>query len=833
MDDMNVNSSSGSIPPVSGSEDPFSTTSSGTTGSQQMDTLSTAADAANPLSIFFTLEQPLSLVAWSKLINLTLQSAKERILTDDRNDIIAFKGMRINSILTGEAIIELQNAVVTIAQQMQDLYDQQVAAHDQAQAAINNYNNQIQNQTNQDQDQINTMNDATQAYKDSDKGAAATATYNAAIDNYNNYVNITRVNNYNNAKNTLTPELNNYQQSVVAQNASIDAINILREQAGLPLLPHVPNAPGIPAQTTMPSAPSPSHTVTLHDATNPTPVASVPNPAQPPSLESLIDQYVTPLWDTVIPAMEGPNTAIDQLVQYRDFLRYYLGPFAGKVSTLPNSFVDQTAQVFLDQSVNVGSGSGVSLASMISGLSNVNLNRILSDNIANAAGQQANIPLPPDLFDQIRLINLALLSRAALGSSVPAFSLLSERLASLDENSAAVQIALSLAYTIQIAALAISEDLQQAVLSRLQAANPTADPAKLSKLASTLTAASNLSFALFAVSQLAQSLKFPELTGQVLSLIKASTTEGALASASTIKVSDVLNNQVSVSYLKADLSKGLAGFGNVSQDVANAITKNLNLSNISDETQLRDAIQQQLISAGESAKISSDQATALANRAVEFVKAEIAGKNLLDTAVQKEVVQQDYLTKQLQSAGVSRPIIEQVVPNIVAGSYTSRRELRDRISDNLIASGLARDEALRIATTIVTNNQTGLLTYPPVSDTQLAESVASHVTNQASADFGVRQSQQLAGLIVSALLGNEQTSPSSITNIIRTNLEALNAIDDKRVADAIREFLRPSTDLFQFNRRIMDPANVFILSMWTGLMYSSKFKRTESVDVLV
>lgn len=832
MDDINVNSSSGSIPPVSGSGDTFTTTSS-TTGSQQADTLSTAADETNPLSVFFTLEKPVYLNVWSKIVNLTLQLARERILSDEHSDILAFKGMRINAILTGEAVIALQNAMGPIAEKMQELYALQVAAHNDVDSAIDDYNNEIEGQTDEDQDRIDTMNAATQAYNNSNKNAAATATYNNAIASYNTYVNTTRVNSYNSAKNTLVSAFNDYQDSVAEQNALIDEINALRAEAGLPPMPQAPNAPSIPAQTTMPSAPSTSNPVALPAATIPTPVASIPAPVQPPTLEELIAQYVTPLWDTVVPAMEEPNAAIEQLIQYRDFLRYYLGPLAGKVSTLPNSFVDQTEEVFLDQSVNIGSGSGVSLASMISGLSNENLNRLLSDSIANAAVQNANAPLSPELFDQIRLISLALLSRAALGSSVPAFSLLSERLASMDENSAAVQIALSLAYIIQIAALAVSQDLQEAILSQLQAANPTADPAELSQLAATLAAASNMSFALFAVTQLAQSLKFPELTGQLLGLINAPTTEGALASASSLTVSDVLSNQVSVSHLKADLSKGLAGFGNVSQDVANDIAKNLNLSGISDETQLRDSIRQQLILASEKEKISSDEATVLANRAVEFIKAEIAGKNLLDTAVDRDIVQRDYLVKRLQSEGINDNAIAQVVPNIADASFTSRRELRDRITDNLVISGLARDEALRVATTIVLNNQSGILTYPPVSDSQLAEAVTSHVTNQASADFGVRQSQQLAGLIVNALFGNEQTSPSSITNIIRTNLEALNAIDDEKVANAIREFLRPSADLFQFNQRIMNPANVFVLSLWTGLMYSSKFKHTESIDVLV
>lgn len=838
MDDINVNSSSGSIPPVTGSGDAVSTTTSSTTGSQQIDTISTAADEANPLSIFSTLEKPIYLNVWSKIINLTLQAAKERILTDENNDIIAFKGMRINSILTGEAIIALQNAMGPIAEKMQELYDKQVAAYNAAKSAIDDYNNKIDTQTNADQDHIDTMNDATKAYNNADKSTpakktAAENTYNNAISAYNTYVNTTRVDNYNSAKNTLASDLTDYNSSVAEQNALIDEINGLRAEAGIPLLPHVSDAPSIPAQTIMPTAPSTSNPVTLPDATQPTPVASIPAPVQPPTLDELVAQYVTPLLDTVVPAMEGPDQLVDQLTQYHDFQRYYLGPLAGKVTTLPTSFVNQNEEVFLDQSVNVGSGSGVSLGTMIGGLSNENLNRLLSDSIATAAAQQANIPISPELYDQIRLIILALHSRAALGSSVPAFSLLSERLASMDENSTAVQMALSLAYTIQIAALAVSDDLQQAILSRLQTANPNADPAALSKLAVTLTAAANLSFALFAVSQLAQSLKSPELTGQVLSLINTPSTEGALASASTITVSDVLSNPVSVSNLKANISQSLAGFGNVSQDVANEIAKNLNFSDISDEAQLKDAIKQQIIKASENEKISSDEATALADRAAEFVKAEIAGKNLLDTAVQKEVVQHDYLTKQLQNEGVSNDVIAKIVPNIVDGSYTSRRELRDTISENLIASGIAQGEALNIATTIVVNNQSGILTYPPVSDTQLAENVTSHVTNQASADFGVRQSQQLAGLIVSALLGNDQTSPSSITNIIRTNLEALKGIDDEKVANAIREFLRPSTDLFQFNQRIMDPANVFVLSMWTGLMYSSKFKHTESIDVLV
>lgn len=829
MDDININLDPNLVPPVTD----FETTPPSTPtniDNQPSDTLSAAVTPeTNPLSIFFQLEKPIYLNVWSKVINLATQQAREQILSDQTLDIAALKGMRLNALLTAEALINLQTNLDDIAKAMKDSYDAQKDSVDNVNPAIDDFNDEISDQTDNDQDAIDTMNDATVAYNASDKGPAATVTYTFAITAYSVYVNSTRVTNYNNSTNSLSPDLDTYQTNVDQQNSTIDEINILRQEVGIPPLPHIANAPSIPAQTSMPSPPSTASPTILPDATNPTPIANVANPTVPPTSAQLIAQYATPILESIIPTMESQALFFQLLTDFRDYERYYLGPMAGKISTLPNSFIDQTTQIFLDQSVNVGSGAGVSLASMIAGLSSGNLNRILSNSIANDAAKNANIPLSPELLDNIRLINLTLLSRAALGSSIPAFSLLAERAAFMDADSPAVPIAISLAFAIQIAALSVAQDLQETILAQLKSANPTADSKKLAELAGTLTAASNLSFALFAVSQLAQSLKFPELTGQLLSLIDSKATTSAVSSASTTTVGDVLNNPSSVSYLKADLANTLAGYGKLSQDEANDIANRLILSDIKNESQLSDAIAQQLTRAG----ISQDEATALAGRGTGFVRSEIDSANVLDTTIQKELVQHDYLTKQLQKNNIDSDTIAKIISDTDNASYTSRRELREGIAKNLQNTGLTPEESRHIANDIVRNNQSGVLTYEPVTVSQLAGAVISHVTSQAGADFGVPQSQQLANSLVNVLFSDDPSKPSSITNIIRDNVKALNVIDDAHFADAIRDNIKPTYDLYHYSNKIMNPAYIFTHSIWTGIIYSSKFKHTESIDIIV
>ncbi|MBA3815894.1 MAG: hypothetical protein H0X29_05125 [Parachlamydiaceae bacterium] len=831
MNNININPSSSPAAPVPDSGTNGAAALPITTNNQPTDTLSTAsAKETNHLSIFFRLAQPVYLAAWSKNINLSVQNSKERILGDDNLDISSFRGIHTGAILTAEALLKLQDALIDIGAKMATLYDQQVSDASAANSSITSYNSSTSTITTTDQDNIDKMNLATAAYKASEKTDADKTTYNKAIADYNKYVNTTRVNNYNTAKNSFSSDLDIYKTAIDAQNANIDAINELRQIAGIPDLPHVVAAtPTIPAQTTMPAAPSTTNAVKLANATVPADIASIDTPPVPPTGQELVDQYATPLSNSILPSASSLDTFITQMTQYRDYQRYYLGPLAGKISTLPNSYVDQKSEVFIDESIKVGSGAGVSMASMIAGLSSPNLSRVLSNSIANEAALKTTAPLTTDTLNEIRLINLTLLSRAGLGSSIPAFSLLSERLAFMDAQSPSIKIALSLGLALQISTLSNSADLQQAILNRLIAANPSTDPVKLAGLGATLTAASNLSLALFAVSQLAQSLNSPELTGQVLGLINTPATNSALESASITTTSDVLNNPLSASSLKADLASTLASDGTRSQNNAEDIAKGIIFDDIKNESELKDSINEQLIQAG----ISSTDATALANQAAEFIRSEINSRNILDTKVESEIIQSDNLNKQLRDAGVNADIIAKVVPNITNATFTSQRELRDGITKNLTDSGLALEEARRIATDVVRNDQSAELIHTPVSDTQLAQNIAKNVTDNTSVDLGANQSQQLASTLINTLIGNEITHPLSITNIIRTNLQALSAIDDVQMADTMRAFIKPSVDLFSFNQRILDPANSLVLSTWTGLMYSSEFKHTASIDIIV
>lgn len=830
MDDININSGSSSVQAPSQTDTTSSSSSPISTSSTATDTLSAAvaAEKNNPLSIFHQLAQPIYLNVWSKGINDAVQHAKEQILGDQTKDITSLKDLRMNAIVTAQDILNLQDSMDEIARRMNLVYQKQNTAVTDLNSAVDSFNSSVKDNTKADQDHIDTMNAATKDYNKSDKGDTATATYNTAIATYNTYVNTTRVDAYNTTKDNLTTAVSSYGATVTELNSAINDINVIRDAVGIPTLPLVTDTgPSVPSQATMPSAPSSSNAVVLADATVPAKISSTAAPSTPPTGQELFAQYALPVVEALIPSTDLLTTFMDNLTQYRDYQNFYLGPLAGKISTLPNSYVDQAAQVYLDESVSVGSGAGVSLASMISGLSSSNLNRVLSNSIANDSAQKNNIPLSPQVIDQIRLINIALLSRAGLGSSIPAFSLLSERMAYMDENSPAVKIALSLAFSIQISALSSSQDVQEAILKQLQAANPSAAPEDLINLAASLTAASNLSFALFAVAQIAQSLNFPELTGQTVGLVDVPATATALNSASTTTLGDVLNNPMSLSHIKEDLANTLTGYGNLSQSAANDITKTLQLKDITSESQLKDSIIQQYTQAG----ISSSDAIKLANRAAEFTRSEVNGANVLDTAIQNELIQKDYLTKQLQNNGVSADIIEKVVPDITSGSFTSRRELRDEISKLLVGSGSTSDQALNIATNIINPNPEAL-PYDQATDSQLAEAVSTRVTNQTSADLGGPLSQQLASLIVDALYGTDQTRPLSLINIIRTSLNELKGIEDVHMADTMLAFTKLSYDLFHFIQKIMDPANTLIFSEWTGIMYSSKIKHTASIDII-
>lgn len=798
------------------------------------DTLS-ASDATNPNSVFFALSAPIFLNFFAKIINTDILASKQQISSDDASDPQRLKGMRINSLLTAQALIDLETLLYRIASEMAAEHTQEKQNDDNLNGGISTYNTAVTNNTANDQSEINTLNTATTTYNNSGKTDTDKAIYQAKIDHYNQYVSGRNSANAS-AASTLNSSVQTYQTNIPALNQQITAINVDRAKAGLAPLPLLTtNTPTVPTIPSMPTAPTVANPSTLPNATAPTPMGTVTVPPAPPSGTQLVAQYGLPLLNSLIPTMNAVNTFFDQLDKYLDYQRTYLGPLLGKAASAQVSYIQQNAQVFLDSGTTIGSGAGASLAAMITGLSTVSLNRLLSLSLVNDAAIQAGIVITPQQLDQLRLINLILLSQAGLAAGPQALGTLADQLAFLESTSPAFNAAIGIAFLGQVTGIASSDDLQKSILNQLIAANPTADVATLNQLASQLAAASNLALLLTGLTVLAQSLNFPTLPAQVLGLIPNPAVQTALQLSNQYTLTDVLANPFSISYLKADLSANLAGYGILSQSAADDITKNLVLTGITSEDQLKASITQQLIAKG----VSTDQATALANNAANFADAEILGSNILDSAIRADTVQQSVIQGQLIEEGINATTAAQIASTAASGTYTTQRELRDELNQQLIASGIDAQEALLIATNAVvlpileTPTPTPTTPTTPANATEVGTNIAAQVLTQLS-DLGAQQAQQLASSLVAALISTDPSRPLSLANLTKDQLAALEALDDTTIANAILEFQKPNFDLYSFNNRLMDPANTYSMAMWSIVnMSSTHDKRTASIDIQV
>lgn len=717
----------------------------------------------------------------------------------------------------------------------------------------------------------NVFNAAQAAYN------AANVTYNNARTAYNNALTTynTYANNVTGARNsignsipTINNALNDWNAQLPARNTHINFINTQITSSGLdiPLLLNesaafsnrIPypmiNGPALPPPdvTVAQMAPFPTGDFPTLAPSN----RLINNPA------ALTQEYFSKI--------AGPLAVIALLMNniLRDIQRSFsffdfTAEQGGAGTRIPAAYIKPAPRVFMGTGdTGIGAGSGVSLATIIASLSNKLLPDTLAVGIYTAQGPHASSkPLNPAFLNAYSKFNTEFLQDASLLSSLTAASILNGKLTTLDEKSPTLNVVVALAFANQIIAASNTNDIENSILELLKKANPDADVKDLQTLASQLATNTTLFSLEVALSSIGQALGLPSLVANILSGSPIATQLIETNIPQEPNTREILSNPISLIFFKTALAESLNGLNELGTEknqtlINDAVNDVLANAEITDEESVRTALLDALIKQG----IADNEALAIANFARDFIKEEIRANYRLETGLTVADINQSNLINSLTALPV--PINTQIAQEAVAAlrfnqDIISQRELRDRLSAELIKKGVNETDALRAATQVVLDN---IKITPPVSSGNLQTDIANRVRNLLAPELDPANLTLVSNQLISTIFGtravvgtpgtsaanNEETlieesiaasemqdaaqleDSNSLINKLDQVLAEMNEIinkatDTKLFSDALNEnqrnFLKPTLNLYKFNQTLLDPANNIVMSMWTGIMY--------------
>lgn len=657
---------------------------------------------------------------------------------------------------------------------------------------------------------IDTLNQAIDQYNN---GTINMDQLNDAIDFYNNEVSTY----FNGLLDQVNSEISDFNNQAAIFNQTVDLLNAARSPGTDPYV-------GQDLYTATP-APMPVLDHITGTETNPIPDVSftptilpyTSNTMSPSSANvDLLIQTLNTDYDNLLNNQLALSTAILQSQSnHQGFVQFYL---QGIIATLPPSFYTPSLTPNLSTGASNsaggagGPGSGVSLSTIIASLSNPMTNAIIEQSIFSADMQEQSLPLTPAAITQLQFSSLSLLSNIGLQSGSLALRLLADRLAFIDVRSSPVAVALGLTLASEIALGISSGAIANGVKGIIESAYPGLDPAKKEALASQLTAAQELVLLQAALFQLAQALKAPLLTAQVL---------GTLPSVESLGLTSTSAANVNTEALKSALANNLASQLNISSTETTALLSDSLISAATQDPFNNQAIIDELVQK----EIPLQTAIKAANYAKAYVQAEIQSQSLLDTPLSPERLNQSILSNQL---------VAQLTQN---NPTITNRELRDLLAQQFANSGNTPENALLAATLAVTGNG-GI--SPTNSDALRGSLLQTATAGLAGLGNSSSVTNNIANQLVSTVLGPTLPgSQASLRELIDERLQILLNSRDKNIVDAMKAnlttFLEPTVELYSFADALRDPANTFLLCAQTGLMYShpQPSNYIKSVDIIV
>lgn len=781
------------VTPSAGPLPPSGTSAASSAPTRSLDNQSTySSEIANG--------NPLSILGFSSIVLTASNDAGERAWANQQYNANSRQALYNALIDSSNELLGISNRITAAASLYTNEYTTNVANLISLNTQLTTFNNGVPS----DQSAVNTLNAAINTYNAglpyniAPKRIAAFMILRKATDNYNSYA----------ASRNIT--INQTNSSITGFNSNTASVNAQVAIANQLLVGYIPQplttqgAYGT-SSPLLPIFSSPPTTNFSNTTSFLPPAGNTMNPDAANSPYSIILQAFLPIFTLLFGQFAVEDKNLKNQSNYVGFVQFYLN---SKLPFLPPAFVNPVPKPELGGGGRgIGGGSGVSLASIISSLSSPLMESIISQGIFTTDTQLASYQSANYIATLIQYFGLQSLAQIGLLAGLTTSNLFTKQLASIDIDSPGVTLASGLALASEISQLVSSGSILKGIQAILANAYPGLSASDLQSTASKLATVEELFLLESGLLQLAQALQSPQLFGQVLSTLNSAQQFGATNPQASL--SEVLNNPASAAAISNSVSANLAKEAGIESSVAQSIV-NQGINEAYVNGQLNEkAYINSLIQNG----ITEREAINSANILQTNLQSEILGYGILENSV---------ASNRLSHSLLSNELINQIVsnkPNI------TNRQLRDELVKQFIANGATYDQALEAATGLVTGNP---VATGSVSSETLANSLytsAEHLFS--TVGFNATESQNFANQLVSTVIGQDiPGSQTSIRTLIDERLNSLIQSQDATITnqakDTLLTFLAPTLELYVFAERLRDPANTFLLSTQTGIIYDMK-----------
>lgn len=583
-----------------------------------------------------------------------------------------------------------------------------------------------------------TYNNAVTAYNN------AKNTFNNAIDVYNHYVDHTvepSVSDYNTARTDFLGTQN-------SNNNQLTAINIRRSRYGIPAIPNQNQTP-----TATSSIPNYSHATSSFTppaaAASPYPITSNLTPLPNADENVLVVTYYDPLVALLNATRDTLETNLNVAQNVDENRRNKL---RGKDPFGENTYISKRKHIPAFSVVNAGGGAA----------------------IAQYSGMEPGTRLESAISNASTRANELISTQAKLLAADKARAIVGAEAAGTPEGLRALNVIFAVKNAQQVRELIDSGETRKAVENAI-IFDPGVDQKTKDAAIDAATATVNQSLIKTAVAELGIALETPGLYGQFLANTEQLKSFD-LAKLQDLKLTsqEILNDPQKQLFLKSSLSNQLVNDGRTSRleaekivdQAINFVLQQKGFNDFSD-----DKIKLSILEAFAKQGVELKQATDLANKAEDILKAQQKAKQALDVTVFNPKI----LTEELASAGIEKAgkIAEKALSEVANSFAVNNSEFQIALRDELISQGVSLDIANRVVAQVVARGAAvpaDNLHTPLVETRSSIPELNSGIYALAmDALKGVEGGKELAKQAVAAIFGSEGTTKPTLLQIFNAN----------------------------------------------------------------
>lgn len=751
---------------------------------------------------------------------------------------------------TGASLSAIYTNISTLSGQVSTATTSYNAAVNTLQTATNTYNSYLNSTQSADQNAINTLNTAINNYNNSN---ITLAQFNTALATYNAYAQSS-----NSSRQSAQTAYNNavtaFNTAQATYNTTITNINTTSEQYGIPPIPTEaqianPDTNTLPTFT-FPATPTtipPPQTYQLGPATNNAATITPPTVA---NANNAITTYYNPIAALFLNASNTINKNYEILSNSVDYKKYNLRgtkPF-GQVSYISKQ--DKTT-------TSSGSANGTAIVTGNANNSQAEGNN--ADAIKSAANNIFQLEFALPVLNRVSQFGGQVSQASGLFSTLPGLRLIGNEGKSVNTSTTAFGVAFALSRTDIVRQLISSGEIKKSISEIIT--SELADKVPPDKLKSIIdVAAAQVSLRLLNEVTLGTgiALKTPGFAGQVFNTNSSPAKPQKATELPPLTTRQVVSDSSKQIFLKSLLTSNLARSEDLTSSVAQTkVNTAVNTVIQNDKFTTAAEFRADLISALASQGVSQKAADQAGNLAQEAINSESTSKGVLDANLLSFDTVSGDVAQELINKGISAEKARIAADNAVTVAQhdnfvTNNGEFALLLQQQLSLQGINAAAAKSSSNFVVAKVQASAAVPPPLenplletplSSNAIAELFNSKVTKELTPNVGGVRAKEIADEATESYFGKglrRANSRPSVSELISEQANLLIKHGGTRaqlqVVESFRDFQRPNTDLFSWEKRVMDPAFTLLYFYQNGPMYAgeptpSNFKKT--IDVFV